>query len=147
VKIGCALGMLQCLDRRHRLAYVLGEILGLSSPDCAGYPRNCFASACSTPVGPSKRLLGSTVVSARTTAPAPALAAYPRRLASGASVPARDFAEQPSSYQETRALIRRAEEARWALQVQRTSHPRASTVDFARRLAQSLDSPREPSSS
>ena len=30
VKIGCTLGMLQCLDRPHRLAYVLGEILDLS---------------------------------------------------------------------------------------------------------------------
>src|SRR5688572_32675553 len=29
VKIGCTLGMLQCLDRPQRLAYVLGEILDL----------------------------------------------------------------------------------------------------------------------
>src|SRR5262245_12968767 len=27
VRIGCTLGMLQCLDREHRVAYVLGEIL------------------------------------------------------------------------------------------------------------------------
>ena len=35
VKIGCTLGMLQCLDRPHRLAYVLGEILDLSGPESA----------------------------------------------------------------------------------------------------------------
>jgi hypothetical protein len=35
VKIGCALGMLQCLDRPHRLAYVLGEIVDLSGPESA----------------------------------------------------------------------------------------------------------------
>jgi RNA polymerase sigma factor (sigma-70 family) len=35
VKIGCTLGMLQCLDRPHRLAYVLGEILGMSGPEAA----------------------------------------------------------------------------------------------------------------
>jgi RNA polymerase sigma factor (sigma-70 family) len=29
VKIGCSQGMLLCLDRDHRLAYILGEILGL----------------------------------------------------------------------------------------------------------------------
>lgn len=29
VKIGCTLGMLLCLDRGHRLAYILGEILEL----------------------------------------------------------------------------------------------------------------------
>ena len=35
VKIGCTLGMLQCLDRPHRLAYVLGEILDLPGPEAA----------------------------------------------------------------------------------------------------------------
>src|SRR5438876_6993260 len=35
VKIGCTLGMLQCLDRRHRLAYVLGEILDMPGPEAA----------------------------------------------------------------------------------------------------------------
>src|SRR3990170_7318567 len=35
VKIGCTLGMLQCLDRPHRLAYVFGEILELSGPEAA----------------------------------------------------------------------------------------------------------------
>ena len=35
VKIGCTLGMLQCLDRPHRLAYVLGEILELSGPEAS----------------------------------------------------------------------------------------------------------------
>lgn len=29
VKIGCTLAMLQCLDRNHRLAYILGEIMEL----------------------------------------------------------------------------------------------------------------------
>jgi hypothetical protein len=55
-----------------------------------------------------------------------------------------NFAQQPSSYLETRGFVRRAEQARWALQVHRTSQPRASAVEFARRLAQSLDSPRDP---
>ena len=58
VKIGCTLGMLQCLDRPHRLAYVLGEIL-----DCQGRrrltpwrsPPTSFASAFSTHARPSCR--------------------------------------------------------------------------------------------
>jgi RNA polymerase sigma factor (sigma-70 family) len=29
IKVGCTLGMLQCLDREHRLAYILGEIMEL----------------------------------------------------------------------------------------------------------------------
>jgi RNA polymerase sigma factor (sigma-70 family) len=35
VKLGCTLGMLQCLDRDQRLAYVLGEVFGLSSAEAA----------------------------------------------------------------------------------------------------------------
>ena len=35
VKVGCSLAMLQCLDRPHRAAYVLGEILELSGPEAA----------------------------------------------------------------------------------------------------------------
>jgi RNA polymerase sigma factor (sigma-70 family) len=35
VKIGCTLGMLQCLDRSHRLAYILGEILEMDGEEAA----------------------------------------------------------------------------------------------------------------
>jgi DNA-directed RNA polymerase specialized sigma24 family protein len=147
VKIGCTLGMLRCLDRPHRLAYV-GEILELSGPDCAEALR----------ISPDlfrKRLQHArTAIAAFTRAHCglasddPACACHrrvPAAVRLGRVRPdAPDFAEQPSSYQETRALIHRAEHARWALEVHRTSRPRVSTVDFARRLAQSLDSPREP---
>jgi RNA polymerase sigma factor (sigma-70 family) len=151
VKIGCTLGMLQCLDRPHRLAYVLGEILELSGPDCA------------EALGMSPELFRKRLQHARTAIEAftrahcglasdNAACACHRRVPAAVRLgrvrpDALDFAEKPSSYQETRALIHRAEQARWALQVHRTSHPRASAVDFARRLAQSLDSPRDPSSS
>lgn len=35
VKIGCTLAMLMCLDRKHRLAYILGEILELNHAEAA----------------------------------------------------------------------------------------------------------------
>jgi RNA polymerase sigma factor (sigma-70 family) len=35
VKVNCTTGMLLCLDREHRIAYVLGEVLGLSGDDGA----------------------------------------------------------------------------------------------------------------
>jgi RNA polymerase sigma factor (sigma-70 family) len=35
VKIGCTLGMLLCLDRDHRIAYVLGEIMELDGGEAA----------------------------------------------------------------------------------------------------------------
>ena len=151
VKIGCTLGMLQCLDRPHRLAYILGEILELSGPECA-------AALDISPELFRKRLQHArTAIEAFTRkhcglASDDAACACHRRVAAAVRIgrvrpDALDFAEQPSSFQETRALIRRAEQARWALQVHRTSRPRASAVDFARRLARSLDSPRDPSSS
>jgi RNA polymerase sigma factor (sigma-70 family) len=148
VKIGCTLAMLQCLDRPHRLAYVLGEILELSGPDCAevlGISPDLFR----------KRLQHARTAIAGFTRAHCGLASDNAACACHRRVPAAvrlgrvrpdglDFAEQPSSYEETRALIHRAERARWALEVHRTSRPRVSIVDFARRLAQSLDSPREP---
>jgi Calcineurin-like phosphoesterase len=35
VKLGCTLGMLLCLDRDHRLAYVLSDVFDISSSDAA----------------------------------------------------------------------------------------------------------------
>jgi RNA polymerase sigma factor (sigma-70 family) len=35
VKIGCTQGMLLCLDREHRLAYILGEVFALDGPEGA----------------------------------------------------------------------------------------------------------------
>jgi hypothetical protein len=146
VKIGCTFGMLQCLDRPHRLAYVLGEILDLSGPEAA------------EALGISPDLFRKRLQHARTAIEAftraycglasdSAACACPRRVSPALRLgrvnpDALDFARQPVSYQETRGLVRRAEEARWALQVHRSSHPRASAVDFARRLARSLDTMR-----
>lgn len=35
VKVGCTQGMLLCLDREHRIAFVLGEVFGLSGKEAA----------------------------------------------------------------------------------------------------------------
>ena len=35
VKLGCTQGMLLCLDRDHRLAYILGDVFGLTSQEAA----------------------------------------------------------------------------------------------------------------
>ncbi len=145
VKIGCTLGMLQCLDRPHRLAYVLGEILELPGPEAA-------EALDITPELFRKRLQHArTAIEAFTKAHCGLASDHadcacdrrlPAALRLGRVRPgALDFAMQPSSYQETRELVRRAEQARWALQVHRTSRPRASAVDFARRIAESFDSP------
>jgi RNA polymerase sigma factor (sigma-70 family) len=150
VKIGCTLGMLQCLDRPHRLAYVLGEILELSGPESAE------ALEISAELFRKRLQHARTAIEAFTRsycglASDSAACACHRRVPAARRLgrlrhDALDFAQEPSSYHETRQLVRRAEQTRWALQVHRTSQPRASVVDFARRFAQSLESPRDPSS-
>ena len=145
VKIGCTLGMLQCLDRPHRLAYVLGEIFDFSGPEAAEaleIPPALFR----------KRLQHARAEIESFTRAHCGLASDDASCACHRRVPAAvrvgrirpgglDFAETPTSYQQARALVRRVEESRWALAVHRTSQPRASRVDFARRVAQSLEPP------
>ena len=143
VKIGCTLGMLQCLDRPHRLAYVVGEILDLSGPEAA----DILAIA---PALFRKRLqhARSSILSFTRTycglASETAACACHRRVPAALRVGriregALAFAEHAHSYRETRAFVRQVEEARWALQVHRSNHPRSSSVDFARRLISALD--------
>jgi RNA polymerase sigma factor (sigma-70 family) len=150
VKIGCTLGMLQCLDRPHRLAYVLGEILELPGPEAA------------EALGITPELFRKRLQHARTAiesftraycglASDSAACACHRRVEAALRLgrirkDAFDFAHRPASYQETRTFVRRVEYARWALEVHRSSRARGSSVDFARRLAGSLDAPEEPGS-
>jgi len=55
------------------------------------------------------------------------------------------FARRATSFQQARALVRQVDEARWALEVHRTSQPEASAVGFAQRLLDAFDPPHPPS--
>lgn len=143
VKVGCTLGMLQGLDRPHRLAYVLGEILEMPGPEAAE----------ALEISPSlfrKRLQHAREAILTFTRTYCGLASDTAACSCNRQVPSalRDgkvridscsFAGTPSSFQETRAIVRQVDEARWALEVHRTNHPRASSVDFARRLVETFD--------
>jgi RNA polymerase sigma factor (sigma-70 family) len=144
VKIGCTLGMLQCLDRPHRLAYVLGEILDMPGPEAAE------ALELSPDVF-RKRLQHARTAIVSFTRSYCGLVSDTAACACNRRVPAAlrvgrvrtdafDLAATASSFEDARAIVRQVEEARWALEVHRTSHPRASSVDLARRLAEALDS-------
>ena len=143
VKIGCTLGMLQCLDRPHRLAYVLGEILDLSGPDSAealGISAELFRKRLQHARTAIEAFTRSYCGLASDSAACACHRRVPAALRLGRVRPdALDFAATPSSYRETRELVRQAERARWALQVHRASHPRAPAVDFARRIARSFE--------
>jgi RNA polymerase sigma factor (sigma-70 family) len=143
VKIGCTLGMLQCLDRPHRLAYVLGEILDMPGPEAADALEI-------TPDVFRKRLQHARAAILSFTRSYCGLVSDTAACACNRRVPAAlhvgrvrsdslDFAATRSSFQEARAIVRQADEARWAFEVHRTSRPRASSVDFAKRLARALE--------
>ena len=144
VKIGCTFGMLQCLDRPHRLVYVLGEIFELTGPEAA------------EAVGISPELFRKRLQHARAAIESftraycglvsdDAACACHRRVPAALRLGrirehAPDLAKEAASFKETRAVIRQLEQSRWALQVHRTSQPRASSIDFARRLVDGFSS-------
>lgn len=145
VKVGCTLGMLQCLDRAHRLAYIFGEILEMPGPEAAE----------ALDIRPDvfrKRLQRARDEVARFTRAHCGLVSdaaacrchrrVPAALQRGrARADAIDFATAPVSFDEARALVRQVEDARRALAVHRSSRPRDSAVDFVRRLADTFGQP------
>jgi hypothetical protein len=147
VKVGCSLAMLQCLDRAHRAAYVLGEIMELSGPEAADVLaispalfRKRLQHAREVVVAFTKTHCGLVSDSAP--------CQCHRRVPSAAIGDAGEaqpiqFAGRATSFQEARALVRQVDEARWALEVHRTNQPRASSIDFAQRLLDAIDLPRD----
>jgi RNA polymerase sigma factor (sigma-70 family) len=143
VKVGCSLAMLQCLDRPHRAAYVLGEVMEFSGPEGAevlaispelfrkrlqhgreavlGFLRaHCGLVSDAAPCRCHRRVPSESLAEADGARPL-------------------QFARRATSFQEARALVRQVDEARWALEVHRTSLPRASSIDFAQQLLDAID--------
>jgi len=150
VKVACTMAMLQCLDRPHRLAYVLGELMEFSGPEAA-------EALAISPALFRKRLqharqaiLEFTKTHCGLVSDSAACRCHrrvsPTALASSDQARPLQFACRVTSFQETRALVRQVDEARWASEVHRTSHPRASSIDFAHRLMDAFDQSRGPTS-
>lgn len=144
VKVGCSLGMLQCLDRPHRLAYVLGEIFEMSGSEAAEVLE----------VSPDlfrKRLQHARAAILNFTRHHCGLVSDAAACSCNRQVPAAlragkvradacNYAASASSFQQARAVVRQVEEARRAFAVHRSSQPRASSIDFARRLMETFES-------
>ena len=148
VKVSCSLAMLQCLDRPHRAAYVLGEIMELSGPEAADVLaispelfRKRLQHAREAVLAFMKSHCGLVSDSASCQCHRRVAAASLTDDAGEASPV--QFARQATSFQEARALVRQVDEARWALEVHRTSQPRASSIDFAQRLLDAIDLSRD----
>lgn len=143
VKVGCTLGMLQCLDRPHRLAYVLGEILETPGPEAAEVleiPPELFRKRLQLARTAIVRFTKSYCGLVSDQAPCRCNRQVPGALKLGPiHAGFCTLAAQESSFEQTRAIIRKVDKAQWALQVHRTTQPRASSIDFAKRLIDSLE--------
>jgi RNA polymerase sigma factor (sigma-70 family) len=143
VKIGCTLAMLQCLDRPHRLAYILGEILDLPGPEVAealgidaAVLRKRLERARSDVLTFAQSYCGLVSDSAD----CQCHRRVPAAVRLGRARPdALDFAERAVSFDDVRTAVRRAGEARLALEVHRSSRPRESSVGLIRRIITAIE--------
>lgn len=143
VKVGCTLAMLQCLDRPHRLAYVLGEILETPGPEAAealGISPDLFRKRLQKARSAIVDFIRGYCGLVSDAAPCRCNRKLPSALQAGmVNESSCEYAAKATSFAEARDMVRQVEEARWALQVHRSSEPRPAPVDFARRLADMLD--------
>lgn len=135
VKVGCTLAMLQCLDRPHRVAYVLGEIFELPAPEAA-------EALELEPAAFRKRLQRARVAIEAFTRQHCGLVSDDAACACHRRVPAAvrlgrvrpealHFAAAGSSFVEARALVRRLDGAQRSIELQRQASARPSSRDFA----------------
>lgn len=147
VKVGCSMAMLQCLDRPHRAAYVLGEVMELSGTEAAEILeissdlfRKRLQHAREAVLAFTRSHCGLVSDSARCQCHRRVPAAATSE--GGRTAPIK-FACRPTSFDEARRLVREVDEARWLAQLYRTSQPRSSSIDFARRLLETIDQRRD----
>ena len=150
VKVACTTAMLQCLDRPHRLAYILGELMDFSGPEAAealGIPAALFRKRLQHA---RRAILEFTRTHCGLVSDTAACRCNRRvssaMIASPVESQPVQFAGRSTSFAETRALVRQVDEARWASEAHRTSQPRASSVDFAHRLMDAFEKTRQSSS-
>ncbi len=143
VKIGCSMGMLQCLDREHRLAYILGEILEMQGPEAAEILEispELFRKRLQLARLAMLRFMKSYCGLASDAAPCRCNRQVPAAQQAGRiSNEGCNYAAAPASFEQTRTMVRQVEAARWAVQVHRTNNPLAASTDFTRRLLRTLD--------
>jgi hypothetical protein len=135
---------MQCLDRPHRLAYVLGEIFEMPGPEAAealeispDLFRKRLQHARAAILTFTRQHCGlvsdTAACSCNRQAPAALRAGKVRADVC-------NYAARVSSFQQARAVVRQVDEARRAFALHRSSQPRAASIDFARRLMETFDS-------
>jgi RNA polymerase sigma factor (sigma-70 family) len=142
VKIGCTLAMLQCLDRPHRLAYILAEVLDLPGPEAAA-ALQIDAAALRKRLERARSAVLEFVRSYCGLASDDAACSCNRRVPAAirlgrARPDAPAFAEHAVSLDQLRATVRGVEQTRAALALQRSSQPRGPAMDVVRHIMAAL---------
>jgi RNA polymerase sigma factor (sigma-70 family) len=143
VKIGCTLAMLQCLDRPHRLAYILGEVLDLSGPEAAA-ALGIDAMALRKRLERARSAVFEFARSYCGLASDDAACGCNRRVPAAIRLgrvrpEAPAFAEHAVSFDQLRATVRGVEQARVALALHRSTQPRGPAVDVVRQIMTALE--------
>jgi len=143
VKVGCSLAMLQCLDRAHRAAYVLGEVMEMSGPEAAEILAISPALFRKRLQHAREAVLAFTRSHCGLVSDTASCQCHRRISPEATADTGQDrpvqFARRATSFQEARALVRHVDQARWARELHRTSEPRGPSTDFARRLLDTID--------
>src|SRR5438105_8784135 len=140
VRIGCTLGMLLCLDRKQRLAYILGEILEFDHKEAAAILeitpaafRQRLARARSAIVSFTERVCG--IVDAKNTCRCESRASFAvgaGRVILGAPLFGDAVRATAPKYTQVKAEIRRLDEMRRAVALYRT-YPSFNAPDGMRK--------------
>jgi RNA polymerase sigma factor (sigma-70 family) len=143
VKIGCTLAMLQCLDRPHRLAYILGEVFDLSGPEAAA-ALGIDAAALRKRLERARSAVLEFARSYCGLASDEAACACHRRVPAAIRLgrvqpDAPAFAEHAVSFDKLRATVRGVEQARAALALHRSTHPRGPSADVVHQIMAALE--------
>jgi RNA polymerase sigma factor (sigma-70 family) len=142
VKIGCTLAMLQCLDRPHRLAYILGEILDLSGPEAAealGIDATALRKRLERARGAVFEFARSYCGLASDDAACGCNRRVPAAIRLGRVRPdAPAFAEHAVSFEQLRATVRSVEQARVVLALHRSTQPRGTEGELVRQIMTTL---------
>lgn len=143
VKLGCTLAMLQCLDRPHRLAYVLGEIFDLSAPEAAsamGLEPAAFRKRLERSRAEVEAFTRNHCGLVQDDAACRCHRRVPIAIKLGrvhAQQP--KFAERETSFLEARELIARVERAQRVAEVHRRSQPRGPSKDLVALIVSAVE--------
>lgn len=144
VKVGCTLGMLQCLDRPHRLAYVLGEIMDLPAPEAAealGLEPAAFRKRLQRARETIENFTRAHCGVVSEDAPCRCNRRVPAAIRLGRVRPEQPaFPVDGASFDEARALVRRVEDAQRVVELHRRALPERATPNVAELVISALDS-------